>query len=129
MLISKKVVTLFLIPVMLSSSQAFAQQTRVVDTSALSQALTQKADAETAQRDLVLRVLDRSDARDIAARFGLSVQQANSAVTTLNSADLNALAQHAGAVEANALAGGASTLVISTTTLLLVLIIVILLAN
>ncbi len=129
MLISKKVVTLFLIPVMLSSSQAFAQQTRVVDTAALSQALTQKADAETAQRDLVLRVLDRSDARDIAARFGLSVQQANSAVATLNSADLNALAQHAGAVEANALAGGASTLVISTTTLLLVLIIVILLAN
>ena len=129
MLISKKVVTLFLISVLLSSSQMFAQQTRVIDAAALSQALTQKADAETAQRDLVRRVLDRSDAREIAARFGLSVQQANSAVATLNSADLNRLAQHAGVVEANALAGGASTLVISTTTLLLVLIIVILLAN
>lgn len=129
MQISRKVVTLFLIPVLLSSTPAFAQQTRVVDAAALSQALTQKADAETTQRDLVRRVLDRSDAREIAARFGLSVQQANSAVGTLSSADLNSLAQHAAAVEANALAGGASTLVISTTTLLLVLIIVILLAN
>jgi len=129
MQISRKVVTLFLIPVLLSSTQAFAQQTRVVDAAALSQALTQKADAETTQRDQVRRVLDRSDAREIAARFGLSVQQANSAVATLSSADLNSLAQHAAAVEANALAGGASTLVISTTTLLLVLIIVILLAN
>lgn len=129
MQISRKLVTLFLIPVLLSSTQAFAQQSRVVDAAALGQALTQKADAETAQRDLVRRVLDRSDARDIAARFGLSVQQANSAVATLNSSDLNTLAQHAGAVETNALAGGASTLVISTTTLLLVLIIVILLAN
>jgi len=129
MQISRKVVTLFLIPVLLSSTPAFAQQTRVVDAAALSQALTQKADAEITQRDLVRRVLDRSDAREIAARFGLSVQQANSAVATLSSADLNSLAQHAAAVEANALAGGASTLVISTTTLLLVLIIVILLAN
>ena len=129
MQISRKIVTLFLIPVLLSSTQAFAQQIRVVDAAALSQALTQKADAETTQRDLVRRVLDRSDAREIAARFGLSVQQANSAVATLSSADLTSLAQHAAAVEANALAGGASTLVISTTTLLLVLIIVILLAN
>ncbi len=129
MQISRKIVTLFLIPVLLSSTQAFAQQIRVVDAAALSQALTQKADAETTQRDLVRRVLDRSDAREIAARFGLSVQQANSAVATLSSADLTSLAQHAAAVEANALAGGANTLVISTTTLLLVLIIVILLAN
>ncbi len=129
MQISRKIVTLFLIPVLLSSTQAFAQQIRVVDAAALSQALTQKADAETTQRDLVRRVLDRSDAREIAARFGLSVQQANSAVATLSSADLNSLAQHAAAVEANAIAGGANTLVISTTTLVLVLIIVILLAN
>lgn len=129
MLISRKVVTLFLLPVLLCSTQAFAQQTRVVDAVSLNQALTQKAEAETAQRDLIRRVLDRSDAREVAARFGLSVQQANSAVATLNTADLNALAQHAGAVETSALAGGASTLVISTTTLLLVLIIVILLAN
>jgi len=129
MQISRKIVTLFLIPVLLSSTQAFAQQIRVVDAAALSQALTQKADAETTQRDLVRRVLDRSDAREIAARFGLSVQQANSAVATLSSADLTSLAQHAAAVEANALAGGANPLVISPTTLVLVLIIVILLAN
>lgn len=129
MQISKKVVTLFLIPALLGSTQAFAQQTRVVDASVLSQALAQDARAETTQRDLVRRVLDRSDAREMAGRFGLSVEQANSAIATLSAADLNTLAQHAGTVEASALSGGASTLVISTTTLLLVLIIVILLAN
>jgi len=126
---SQKIVTLFLIPVLLSSTQAFAQQARVVDSTALSQALTLKADTEAADRELVRRVLDRSDAREIAARFGLSLQQAESAVSTLSAADLTTLAQHAAAVEANTLAGGASTVVISTTTLLLVLIIVILLAN
>jgi len=129
MQLSQKVVALFLIPVLLSSTQAFAQQARVVDSFALSQALAQKADAETSQRELVRRVLDRSDAREIAGRFGLTLQQADSAIATLSAADLNTLAQHAGAVEANTLAGGASTVVISTTTLLLVLIIVILLAN
>jgi hypothetical protein len=129
MQISKKVVTLFLIPALLGTTQAFAQQARVVDTTVLSQALAQDARTESTQRELVRRVLDRSDARDMAARLGLSVERANSAIATMSAADLNTLAQHAGAVEASPLSGGASTLVISTTTLLLVLIIVILLAN
>ena len=129
MQISKKIVTLFLLPVFLLSTQAFAQQSRVVDAAALSQALANQVESETAQRDLIRRVLDRSDAREMAARLGLSVEQAGSAVTTLSGAELNTLAQHAGAVEANALAGGASTVVISVTTLLLILIIVILLVK
>lgn len=129
MQISKKLVTLFLLPAFLISTQAFAQQARVVDTAALTQALATQSQSETAQRDVVLRVLDRSDARELAARFGLTVEQAGSAVATLSGAELNTLAQHAGAVEANALAGGASTVVISVTTLLLILIIVILLVK
>jgi len=129
MQISKTIVTLALVPALLLSSQAFAQQTRVVDAAALSQALVEQAENESAQRATVLRVLDRSDAREVASRLGLSVAQAGSAVATLSGADLNTLAQHAGTVEANTLAGGANTIVISATTLLLVLIIVILLAN
>lgn len=127
--ISKKIVALFLLPVFLVSTQAFAQQARVVDSVRLSQAIAEQAETETAQRALVSRVLDRADAREIAARFGLSVEQANSAVATLSAADLNTLAQHAGAVEAAALSGGANTVVISVTTLLLILIIVILLVD
>jgi hypothetical protein len=129
MQISKKVVTLFLVPAFLISTQAFAQQPRVVDSVALNQALAQKAESEVAQRELVRRVLDRSDAREMAARMGLTVERADSAVATLSGAELNTLAQHAAAVDATALAGGASTVVISLTTLLLVLIIVILLAS
>jgi hypothetical protein len=129
MQISKKVTALFLVPAFLVSTQAFAQQTRVVDTVALNQALANKTESEHSQRELVRRVLDRSDAREMAARFGLTVEQAGTAVATLSGAELNTLAQHAAAVEATSLAGGASTVVISVTTLLLILIIVILLAS
>lgn len=118
-----------LLPVFLVSSPAFAQQTRVVDAAAMGQALADKAESEGAQRELVRRVFERAEVREIAERMGLSVEQADSAVATLSGAELGALAQHAGAVEAAALAGGANTIVISTTTLLLVLIIVILLAS
>jgi hypothetical protein len=129
MRIPKPIVTLFLLPAFLISSPAFAQQSRVVDAALMNQALANKAASETAQRDLVLRVLDRSDAREVAASLGLNVAQASAAVETLSGAELNTLAQHAAAVEAGALAGGSQTIVISLTTLLLLLIIVILLVK
>ena len=127
--IPNQLVALLLVPVCLVSTPAFARQARVVDTAALNQALANQAESETAQRDQVRRVLDRSDARELAARMGLSIEQAGTAVATLSGAELRTLAQHADAVEANALAGGANTVVISVTTLLLVLIIVILLVK
>ena len=129
MQISKKVVTLFLVPALLLSTQAYAQQARVVDAVTLQLALADKTASEKSQRELVLQVLDRSDAREMAARLGLSVEQAGSAVATLSGAELNTLAQHAAAVDASPLAGGASTVVISLTTLLLIIIIIILLAS
>ena len=129
MRIVKKSVALVL-AVFLVSSPALAQQPRVVDSSAMSQALTAKADSESEQRELVRRVLDRADVREVAARMGLNVEQAHSAVATLSGAELDTVAQQASAVEAVALAGGAgSTIVISTVTLLLIIIIVILLAR
>ena len=124
-----RIVTLVLLPAFLLASPAFAQQSRVVDAALMDQALANRTASETAQRDLVRRVLDRSDARQVAASLGLSAERASSAVGLLSGAELNTLAQHAVAVEANDLAGGASTIVISLTTLLLVLIIVILLAS
>jgi hypothetical protein len=124
-----KIVALALLPLFLVSTPAFAQQPSLVDADALSRALAGKADAENAQRAQVRRVLDRTDVREMAARMGLSVEQAQSAVATLSGSELTVLAQHAGAVETGARAGGANTVVISVTTLLLILIIVILLAR
>ena len=127
--LANKIVVLLLLPACLISSPALAQQTRIVDSAAMTQALANKADSELAQRALVRRVLNRDDVREMAARMGLSVEDAGSAVATLSGSELDRVAQHAGAVEAAALAGGANTIVISVTTLLLVLIIVILLVK
>jgi hypothetical protein len=129
MRIANKIVALLLLPMFLVSSPALAQQARVVDADAMNQALAGKAESESAQRELVRRVLDRADVREMAARLGLSIERADSAVATLSGADLAALAQHAGAIETEALAGGANVIVISVTTLLLLLIIVILLVK
>ena len=125
---TNRMVALVLVPVLLLASPAFAQQQRVVDSAALNQALAGQAQLERTQRELVTRVLDRAEAREVAARMGLSLQSANSAIATLSGAELNTLAQQASAAE-TALAGGSRTIVISTTTLLLVLIIVILLVK
>lgn len=123
-----KIVALVLLPLFVSTP-AFAQQPRVVDAEAMSQALAGKADSEDAQRALVRRVLDRDNVRQMAARMGLDVERAEVAVATLSGAELTVLAAHASTIETQALAGGANTIVISTTTLLLVLIVVILLAR
>ena len=128
MRVLNKFVAILLLPMFVIASPAFAQ-VRVVDAAALGQALAEKADAERVQRDVVQRVLDRDDARALAQRMGLNLQDARAAVATLSGAELAQLAQHAGAVESAALAGGATMVVISLTTLLLVLIIILLLAK
>ena len=126
MTMTNRVVAILLLPILLVGSPAFAQQARIVDSAAMSQALAGQADLERTQREVVRRVLDSADARELAARMGLSVERADSAVATLSGAELNTLAQQASAVDTT-LAGGASTIVISTTTVILVLLIVILL--
>jgi hypothetical protein len=124
-----KAVALLLVPMFLVASPVFAQQARVVDATAMTQALAAKAQSEIAQRELVRRVLDRADVREMAGRMGLSVERADSAVAALSGPELGALAQHASAVEAATLAGGSNTVTISVTTLLLLLILVILLVH
>jgi hypothetical protein len=127
MRIMNRLVALVLLPMCLVTSPVLAQEARVVDASAMSQALADRVATENAQRVLVRRVLNRGDAREMAARMGLSAERADAAVSTLSSAELGVLAQHAGAIEATALAGGSNTIVISTTTALLLLVIAILL--
>lgn len=129
MLLTHRLVALALLPLFLLSSPAFAQQARIVDAAALHGALASQAATERDQRAQVLRALDRADVGEMAARLGLDLGNARSAVSTLGGADLGALAQHAGALEAAGLPGGASTIVISTTTALLIIIIIILLVK
>lgn len=128
MRLMSRTVALSLISSLLVSSPVFAQQARVVDTAALHRALAVQAETERGEREQIARVLGRDDVRQMAARLGLDVARASSAVATLSGADLSTAARHAAALDAG-LAGGASTIVISTTTLLLIIIIVILLAN
>lgn len=126
MTMTNRVVAIVLLPILLVASPAFAQQARIVDSAAMNQALAGQADLERTQREVVRRVLDSADAREVAARMGLSVERANSAVATLSGAELNTLAQQASAID-TPLAGGASTIVISTTTVIIVLLLLILL--
>lgn len=125
-----KLSAVLLIPIfLLSASPALAQQSSIVDGAAMSQALAGKAESERGQRDLVRRVLDRDEVRGVAASMGLSLNGASAAVATLSGAELETMAAQAGAVEAAALSGGASTITISLTVALLILIIVILLVK
>jgi len=113
---------------LLWSSTAMAQQRHVVDPADMRQAVAAQAATDQQNRDVVLRVLRQSQVREVAQRLGLSVKRAESAVSTMSSAELAELAVPARAADAD-LAGGNRTIIISTTTLLLIIIIVILLAN
>lgn len=128
MRITLKPVAILLLPVFLASSPAFAQQARVVDASALQQALVERTTVEAAQRAQVQQVLDRAEVQQLASRMGLNVADARTAVGTLSGQQLADVAAQASAADA-ALAGGANTIVISATTLLLIIIIIILLAQ
>lgn len=93
---------------------------------ALDAALQQHSAASEADRQAVLRVLDHPQVKEVAARIGVDLRQAKSAVSTLQGEQLAQVTTQAKAVD-QALAGGASTLVISTTTIIIVLLVIILL--
>jgi hypothetical protein len=121
-------VAVLLLPIMFFGSPAFAQQARVVDDAVLQRALMDRAQVEDAQRATVRRVLEREDVSELAARMGLDLTDARSAIATLSGSQLAEAAARAAALE-TALAGGQATIVISLTTLLLIIIIIILLAD
>jgi hypothetical protein len=104
-----------------------AQQKHVVDPSVMRQAIADQAVTDQQNRDVVLNVLHQAQVRDLAKSLGLNVAYADSAVSTLTSAELARLAGPARAAQAD-LAGG-DVIVISVTTLLLIIIIIILLAR
>jgi NACalpha-BTF3-like transcription factor len=112
---------------LLVSSPAWGQQ-HVVDSAAMAEAIAQKHATDSENRQVVERVLARHDVQVMAARMGLDVQQARTALAEMTSEELAAVSQPARAAEAD-LSGGQTTVVISLTTLLLIIIIVLLVAD
>lgn len=100
-------------------------QNHVINKAALDQAVQQRVSQEQADREAIVSLLHRAEVREAAAIAGLSLDKAETAVSTLKGTDLTQLASQARQVQNN-LAGGASTVVISTTTIIIVLLIVIL---
>jgi cell division protein FtsL len=110
---------------LLIMAPAVRAQDHVIGRAALDKAVQQRVNQEQADREAVLSLLQRQDVREIAAKAGLSVEKAQTAVTMLHGKDLQQAAQQARQVQ-DSLAGGASTVVISTTTIIIVLLIIIL---
>jgi hypothetical protein len=111
--------------VLMMAPAAAQAQNHVISRTALDQALRERVSQDRADRDAIVSLLHRSEVKEVAARAGLSLAKAESAVATLQGDELHQLASQARQAENN-LAGGASTIVISTTTIIIVLLVVIL---
>lgn len=110
--------------VLMVAPAAWAQQTHVIDKSALAQAVQQRVSQDQADREAIRTFLQNPQVRSVAANAGLSVEKAEAAVSTLQGDQLRQAAGQARAVNQD-LAGGA-TVVITTTTIIIVLLIIIL---
>jgi hypothetical protein len=101
---------------------AWAQQTHVINKSALDQAVQQRVSQDQADRDALRSFLQDPTVKRVAAKAGLSTDRADAAVSTLQGDDLHQAASQARAVTQD-LAGGA-TVVITTTTIIIILLII-----
>ena len=110
--------------VMLSAPAAWAQQTHVINKSALDQAVQQRVSQDQADRDALRTFLRNPQVKSVAAKAGLSVEKAEGAVSMLQGDELRQAASQARTVNQD-LAGGA-TVVITTTTIIIILLVVIL---
>jgi hypothetical protein len=109
--------------VMLAGPVAWAQQAHVVNKAALDQAVQQRVTQDQADREALRSFLQNPQVKGVAAKAGLSVEQAEAAVSALQGDELRQAAGQARAVNQD-LAGG-STVIISTTAIILVLLLVI----
>lgn len=118
--------TLLLLPSGAWAQAARQATTHTTDRAAIDRMLTARVEQDRADRDTIHSLLQRPEVRDVAGRYGLSIDRADAAVNTLGGDELHQLASQAREAD-EALSGGASTIVISTTTVIIALLIVILL--
>jgi hypothetical protein len=110
---------------LLSAPAVWAQQTHVINKSALDQAVQQRVSQDQADRDAIRNLLQRTEVKDVASKAGLSLEKAEAAIGSLQGNDLRELASQARSADQQ-LAGGASTIVISTTTIIIILLVILL---
>lgn len=110
---------------LIATPHVYAQSSHAAPQSALDAALQRHAASTDADRAAVLRVLERSEVKSVAARAGIDLRTVAAAVATLDAQELAAIAAQAQQVD-RALAGGASTVVISTTTIIIALLVLVL---
>jgi hypothetical protein len=101
-----------------------AQQSSLVDQATLDRAIAAHVQRSDADRRTLERLLEREQVREIAARVGIDIKQAEAAVATMDGSELRHLAEHARSIE-ESLAGG-SSVTISTTTIIIALLVLIL---
>lgn len=102
-----------------------AQTTHTASQAALDAAVQEHVASADAQRQAILRLLDRPEVQRVAGEAGLDLKTAQSAVATLQGDQLAAVAAQADQVE-QALAGGQSRIVVSTTLVIIALLVLIL---
>ena len=108
--------------VLICAPAAWAQQTHVINKSALDQAVQQRVSQDQADRETLRSFLNDPTVKRVAAKAGLSTERAEAALGTLQGSDLRTAASQARAVNQD-LAGGA-TVVITTTTIIIILLII-----
>ena len=102
-----------------------AQTSHTAPQSAIDAALQQHTRSIAADREAVLRVLERSEVKSVAEKAGIDLRRATGAVATLDGEELSQVVAQAQQVE-QALAGGQSRVVISTTLIIIALLVLIL---
>ena len=103
-----------------------AQTSHSAPQSAIDAALQQKVSSGAADRESVLRLLDRPEVQAVAGNAGLDLRRAKDAVSTIDGPELTQLAAQASQVE-QSLAGGQSRITINTTLLIIGLLVLVLL--
>jgi hypothetical protein len=104
---------------------AEAQQAHSAPQSALDAALQEHVTGSGADRDAVLRLLEREEVKEVAGKAGLDLRRAAGIVATLDGQALADVVAQARQVE-GALAGGQSSITISTTLIIIALLVIIL---
>jgi hypothetical protein len=102
-----------------------AQSSHAAPQAALDAAVQRHVAAAAADRETVLRLLDRPEVQAVAGEAGLDLQHAKDAVGTLDGRELATVAVQAAQVD-QALAGGQSRITISTTMIIIALLVLIL---
>lgn len=114
------------IALFVAAPNAWAQERHVVDRSAVTAAVTAKAQADEADRAAVREAVHTPQAQAVADRFGLNLTRVDDSIATMSSEEIHALAGPARTVSP---ASGGDAIVISTTTLLLLLILIVLIVR